>query len=385
MISTRDLRRAGRLGARALTQHRAASNVRRSPAPPVGALTEEWLTSALCAGVPDARVVELRSAPPPAGPRGDHTVRVRYNTVGQAAGLPTSLLVLSRDMVRAWSAGCAEDEAAFHALVRPTLSIRGPRAYYAGFDPRTSRSTLLLEDVRRAGWSFPDPMHHQVSRRDAEDMVRELALYHGSCWEHSRFADDWAFADATEWQEGVNGTTRFERHTRIGLGRARRVLPRDLVFRRSELQTALMRSLALYRAEPQTLVHQDLHVGSWVRDAQGRLTLWEWTCVARGHWALDFSHALGSVLAVEDRRYWERDLIELYLGELHDAGVRAVPTPDEAWLAYRRQMVHALVFALAKLGRRPWWRRPDDDDLLWAARRVAQAAADLDSFAAILS
>ena len=57
---------------------------------------------------------------------------------------------------------------------------------------------------------------------------------------------------------------------------------------------------------------------------------YDWQCVARGHWALDYSYALAGALDTHDRREWQEDLLRFYLQHLHDDGVTPVPTFDEA-------------------------------------------------------
>ncbi len=122
-----------------------------------------------------------------------------------------------------------------------------------------------------------------------------------------------------------------------------------MVARRGEVYPAFHRALDLHAGSPETLLHQDLHLGNRLRDADGRMGLYDWQCVARGSWALDYSYALAGALLPQDRREWEEDLLRLYLARLTDAGVEA-PSFDAAWLAYRRQPVHAFAFGLFTLG-----------------------------------
>jgi hypothetical protein len=46
---------------------------------------------------------------------------------------------------------------------------------------------------------------------------------------------------------------------------------------------------------------------------------------------------------VEDRRNWERDLLARYLDALAAAGGKP-PSFEDAFLAYRQQMFHGLIF-----------------------------------------
>jgi hypothetical protein len=107
--------------------------------------------------------------------------------------------------------------------------------------------------------------------------------------------------------------------------------------------------------------------------------LHDWQCVARGHWAQDLAYAMTSLLTPADRRNWERDLIGAYLDEL---AVLApdTPSPAQAWLAYRQQVFHGLLFWHYTIGagRMQPAMQPDEISLI-NLERMTQAVVDLDS------
>jgi hypothetical protein len=78
--------------------------------------------------------------------------------------------------------------------------------------------------------------------------------------------------------------------------------------------------------------------------------LYDWQTAATGESALDYAYALAVNLRVQDRRAWERGLLERYLWRLGDEGVTKPPAFDQAWLRYRQQPLHVLTWALATLG-----------------------------------
>lgn len=318
-------------------------------------LTTQWLTWALCADVPGAEVVDLQVLAGSDGTSSRRPVRVTYNEAGRAAGLPERLFtkatakLFSRLLIGVTD--IAEGETAFYSRVRPGLDLRSPRAFHACFDARSHRSIVLLEDLTVQGWTFPDPMQNPVTRADADDLVDQLAAYHGALWDSPRFGTDLAvLRESLPWQENLNRKVGFERRTNRGVKRAQEVVPEGLFARRAEIYPAFMRSLALHRLSAPTLLHQDLHLGNWLRDADGRMGLYDWQCVARGHWALDYSYALAGTLETDDRRAWQEDLLRRYLDGLAAAGVARPPTFDEAWLAYRQHTLHALAFGAFTLG-----------------------------------
>ena len=107
--------------------------------------------------------------------------------------------------------------------------------------------------------------------------------------------------------------------------------------------------------------------------------LYDWAGLAHGNWALDFSYALTTCLETEDRRNWDRDLLELYLHHLAESGAgKQVPSFENAWLAYRQHPLHGLVWWLFTIGSgklQPNMQPPEHS--LVNIRRATQAIADL--------
>ncbi|BDB44127.1 hypothetical protein IWGMT90018_45730 [Mycobacterium kiyosense] len=146
---------------------------------------------------------------------------------------------------------------------------------------------------------------------------------------------------------------------------------------------ALMTSLAMHGSAPNTLLHSDVHSRNWYLTPDGGMGLYDWQLITRGVWALDVAYALSSALTVEDRRAWERELIELYIDRLFASGGPALSF-DEAWLAYRQQAFHGLVFWLYTIGagRLQPAMQPDEVSLANLERMTAMID-DLDCFGAL--
>ncbi len=309
------------------------------------ALTAEWLGAAL--GRPVVRFDIVGGSDGTSSRRAlsvehaDGTVQHLF--MKSAASLQSRLfLVLGR---------VTESETIFFNEIRPELGeLRSPRAHYAASDPRTFRSIALMEDMGASGCTFPDPMQDSISRRDAEDMVDQMAYYHAAYWEDPRLTDGSLSRLPTTlvFQQRLNAVGILRR-AEIGVERVADAMPPRLRARRHEIIPATMRALALNSAGALTVLHQDVHQGNWLRDPDGRMGLYDWQAVAKGEWALDYSYALAVNLEPEDRRAWERDLLERYLGQLTRRGVTPPPF-DEAWLKYRQQPFHVAIFALLTIG-----------------------------------
>jgi hypothetical protein len=98
---------------------------------------------------------------------------------------------------------------------------------------------------------------------------------------------------------------------------------------------------------------------------------------------MDVAYALSSALTVEDRRAWERELITLYIDRLSAAGGPRL-SADDAWLTYRQQPFHGLVFWLYTIGagRMQPAMQPDEVSLA-NLERMTNMIVDLDSFDAL--
>ncbi|MCA1677520.1 MAG: hypothetical protein LC777_00515 [Actinobacteria bacterium] len=97
------------------------------------------------------------------------------------------------------------------------------------------------------------------------------------------------------------------------------------------------------------------------------------------------AYAFISGLTVEDRRAWERELLEYYLQRLRAAEVHA-PGFDAAWLQYRQQTFHGLAFWLITIG--AGQLQPDMQPVETSRAnlsRMTAAVMDLDSFDALNS
>ena len=49
--------------------------------------------------------------------------------------------------------GIAEGESVFYNHARPDLKLRSPHAFYSGYDPKSHRSLVILEDLAARGWA----------------------------------------------------------------------------------------------------------------------------------------------------------------------------------------------------------------------------------------
>lgn len=345
----------------------------------------EWFTAVLCANAAGAQVTSVQ---PDHGSQGTSARRqflLEYNDAGRRAGLPTRVFAKSTPTLMTRMAGTVSEsmtgEAYFYSLIRPELRIEAPIGYHSAFDLVRGRSIHLMEDlVTTKGATFCGP-HTRIWRTQAEDIVGLLAMLHGTYYQSVRFAADLSHIVRwpVEFGRMVRGVDLKKYHHR-GFDKARDLIPSSLLRRRDEVWPAIVRSTQLHDALPQTIVHGDVHLGNWYVTVAGSMGLLDWQCLARGHWSRDLAYAISSTLTIEDRREWERELIELYL-DLFEAHSGVAMDFDDAWLRYRQQMFGALAFWT------PAYSPPvfvpknmqSADTAVEMIRRIAQAIDDLDS------
>ncbi len=354
-------------------------------------LTDDWLTLALCDGVPGARVLSHKLGPKNDGTSSRRMLTVEFNEAGRDAGLTEQLFTKSgpsfTTRLVSSAAGLGIIEATFYAQIRPTLDIEAPTTQYSAYDPLTNRQLLIVDDISQTrGAQFGNILTRQLTLQQAEQVIDTLAALHAKFWDAPlrKWFGSWLL-DSYEWMARLNVTINAPKRILVGFERGRHVIPAELYDRRNEVPAALMRSLEINTSGPQTLLHGDVHPGNWYVTGDGRMGLYDWQCIVRGGWARDVAYALATHLTVEQRRQWEHALVARYRARLTEGGFE-LPADDECFLAYRQQMPHAMFMWLGTIGR--YRLQPDmqpKDITLESVRRTCQAATDLHSLDAIAS
>ena len=169
-----------------------------------GALTPEWLTTALAAGghLGDARVVAADVAPVGTGQMCD-SVRVTLGYDGATGAPPTLVAKLPAadptSRATALSMRSYEKEVRFYQRIAPGLPVRTPGVFHADIDPATASFVLLLEDLA------PAVAGDQLTGCGAEEAalaVAELVNLHAPRWGDESLASlDWLHNDTAEGRE----------------------------------------------------------------------------------------------------------------------------------------------------------------------------------------
>jgi Phosphotransferase enzyme family len=345
-------------------------------------ITPQWLTGTLCRDHPEAEVLDYRMEFVEQGTTNRVRLHVDYDPGGEKAGLPTRLFCKASqglaNRISLGLSGAAEAEVNFYNNVRSFLDIEAPRAVFANMDTTSFNSIVILVDLSDAVSEF---CTHRtvVTRARIEDQLALLAKVHGAGYSDPRVRQQLSLF--ATWVEYFTNTLAFgmREGSEEGFRRADDLIPPRLHKRHAEVWPATIAAVEVNHKLQPTLTHGDVHLKNWFITDTGRMGLSDWQCVSRGHWGRDFGYTIGTALTIEDRRAWERDLLDFYLDQLYAAGGPKVSF-DEGWVHYRQQLMTALTWWTITYNPAPGM--PDMQPIDTArefVKRLATAIDDLES------
>ncbi|MCF8534468.1 MAG: aminoglycoside phosphotransferase family protein [Reyranella sp.] len=356
----------------------------------IEAITAEWLTAVLCGGTPGAEVNAFAFGPGSSGTSVRRQILLTYNAAGAAARLPTTLFAKSTpsaltQLVNGFS-GTTAIEALFYSRLRPELILEAPIGYHSAYSLRSYRSIHLLEDlVATKQATFCSPRGH-INRDQANDIVDILAALHSCFYDDRRIRTGFVGLKAyPRWFHDANKWANLRHHHERAMTEAAAVIPADVLARRDHIWPALMRSFEAHETQPSTILHSDVHLGNWYITGAGRMGLCDWQCVITGLWARDVAYAISATLTVDDRRAWERELLERYLEKMR-AGTGHRFDFQPSWDLYRQQMFAALLMWTPTLCHSPLFPDMQPRDICFEMiKRMTAAISDLGSLDAFPS
>lgn len=261
-------------------------------------------------------------------------------------------------------------EVGFYTELRDRVPVATPQCHVAHH--RRWGFIVVLEDLADSGATLRSSTD-TLSADEAAELLAALAAMHRHWWGRTE-SHPWLARNPR--RELVLGALLSPLLCRLGLLRVGAAVPKTLhepVARYARNRRAAHTAMS---AGPATLIHNDCHPGNQFVAADGRPGLLDWQLCRAGPWARDVAYLMATSLEPETRRSTEKDLLADYL---HRLGSDA-PSADEAWLAYRRNIVYAVeaMLVTASVG----VMMPKSTSLTLVSR-AAMAAADLDSFGAL--
>lgn len=306
-------------------------------------INAEWLTATLAPNV-DAKSAVVKAFK--LGPEDNGSAnrrRIEIEWAGDNADkYPTSVFCKAAHSVNnriILSVGGTITEIMFYKDVRPLIDIEAPSAYFADYNPESWAAMIMLRDMG-AETQFCN-FKTVLTKRQFAEQIQILAKFHGRFYESKepffknllpykrRFQN---LLDVGAQQACING-----------FDGAKAVIPPRLFARADEVWPATVKSVERNASLPQTAVHGDVHLGNWYITPQGSMGLTDWQAMASGHWSRDLAYVMGTAVSIENRRAWEKEIVELYVSEFEKAGGPKTSV-EEAWLELRRQSLGALAY-----------------------------------------
>jgi len=312
-------------------------------------ITADWLTGALQVRHPGLVVTALEIVEIIPGTSTKIRVRPTYAPASATPEhLPATLIV--KGGFESHSPAMQPmylNEMRFYRDVQPLVDLRSPACHFAGTDPNSHQSIVVMEDLRTRGVEFCHPLRPQTYQQVAL-RLEAIARYHAQTWDSPQFTTggklDWVLGRHESWS-----VTYQERYLAPDVWQHYMQLPRGAAVSRvlqdREWMANALSYLARYHKQwPVCLCHGDTHLGNLYIEPNGTPGFFD-AQVAKGPWQLEVTYHLIGALDIHDRRLWEKDLLRHYLQALAAHGV-AAPSFESAWEAHRREIVYGLFIFL---------------------------------------
>ena len=304
-------------------------------------VTTEWLNEALRYRHPDVVVSSSEIVDIIWGTSTKIRVALNYES-GRDCGLPETMIV--KGGFEEHSPKMKEmyiNEIRAYRDVLPLIEMNAPVCYYAGSDPDSHQSIVIMEDLKAKGAVFLHPQkpqtYDQVARR-----LTAMARYHAQTWNSPEFKpgggldfvggrhDGWS----VEYQERYLVPEVWQHYIDSPRGAAVSTILHD----REWMRGALRKIGEYHRQFPECLIHGDTHLGNLYEEADGTPGFFDMQ-VARGPWFMEVTYHLVCALDINDRPRYEQALLIHYLEALKANGIDA-PDFDSAMDAYRREIAY---------------------------------------------
>ena len=228
-------------------------------------------------------------------------------------------------MLRLW-----EREGRFYRELAPTLAVRTPRCYLSEQDPGDQRVVLLLEDL--GALERPDQLVGTTEAR-AEQAIDWLATFHGTT--RGKPADENYLPWIPRTQDPI--FTGLEPLIHGSLGTFRTAFADCMTPARCQFQddaVADFQATLARRDEPFVIGHGDFRLDNMMFGPDEELAVIDWQLLHAGPGTYDLTYFIVCSLTAEQRRAWERSLLERYRTGLSEAG-HTPTTADELFEGYR--------------------------------------------------
>lgn len=310
-----------------------------------------WLSRAFGRSHPGIMVSEAHVTEVMPGASTKIWMTIAYDPAGEQAGLPQSIVLKGGFEAHSRSmAYMHENEARYYDEIQPLTEINTPLCLFAGTDRQAGQSIVVLEDLRPLSPIFCHATR-PLDYGQCAAFLDGIARYQAQWWNSPDLEDggrfDWILPQLRHLSQGGyrSRVLQPELWTKevwdkfLALPRCA-AIPRAL-HDHGRLQQALLALGERQAAMPVTLCHGDTHLGNLYIEKDGRPGFLD-AQMRRAPWPMDVAYHIVAALDIEDRRRWERSLLNHYLSALRRHGVADAPGFEEAWLSYRCEILYGL-------------------------------------------
>ena len=307
-------------------------------------ITAQWLAQALRERHPGVAVDRIEVVDVMPGTSTKIRVRPGYAASSGGPQLPATLIIKGgfEDHSPAMQPMYL-NEMRFYRDVQPHVDMPSPRCYYAGTDPDSHQSIVIMEDLVARGVSFC----HGQRPQSADQVARRLSVmarYHAQTWNSREFSPggrfDWIGGRHEGWSLVYQNRYLVPEVWQACVAAPRGAAVSNLLHDRDWMASALRELGEHHRRSPACLCHGDTHLGNLYVEPDGSPGFFD-AQVARAPWQFEVTYHMICALDMHDRRGHERALLRHYLEALRAQGIDA-PGEHEAFEAYRREIVYGL-------------------------------------------
>ncbi len=312
------------------------------PVATVAELTPDWLTQAFGVEVSAATATAVGT-----GQMGS-CYRLRLGGDDQLPSTVLAKLPCVDQASREFLHGSYRSEVTFYRVLRKTVSVNVPRAYYADIsedEAHRGTFTLLLEDLA------PATQGDQIAGctpDQALGAVENIAGLHAPRWCDPSLLDGVHSSGHGLSPASAEDADLMDALFPQAVEDVLASLGRDV----STDDAELLRAVAVFggrwslaRSDRYSLIHGDHRLDNLMFHPDGRQWAVDWQTVGIGLPARDVAFMLSTGLRTEDRRRHERRLVEAYRTKLLDLGVTDY-SDSECWDDYRFTVLQAPLIAV---------------------------------------
>lgn len=312
-------------------------------------LSAEWATSALQERYPGVEVTNLELGRIIRGTGSKAQLLLSYNGKGEDYGLPPSMYAKGGfDWHKAAIKESYQAEARFFAEWAPEMRANIPKGYYGGWND--DNGVALMEDLSLRNATFSSGEVTPLDVDTVRKVIGVLTDMHASYWENPRIMS----LRSLGFRVGSKFMWMLEPDYYAGVLKEPRGAGQPAMFHDpARVHEGLKANWKQADTGPQTFCHGDPHQGNLFFEPDGTPGYLDFQAYVHCSGLHDLNYLVVGSLSPEDRRQFDRELLDIYLEELRARGVPNLWSREEAWDRFRRHTMHGMLWCMSPVEMQP--------------------------------